>query len=168
MISNERYSQEIISLLCFRFSKYNLLAIKDFLGNERFMQFLEQFAGAYVKVPSNKKLWEAIDDLKLYALHTKKKEAYRARRLSEWEALEVKFVAECKRRKITERHGERIAREVANELREALAWLSEVDKVEKSQRAVYSPIEMDNPPQSLPASNSHVHQKRGGQEEHKG
>ena len=123
----------LLQFICWRLQKFNIVALDRHLGDKEFLRFLSQFAGCYIKLPPAQKIYDIIDDYKLYLLNGKLKDAYRNRRLMEWETLDRQFNIECKKRRIRYDSGRKLVQKVTKEIGVASNWYSRLKKIEEKQ-----------------------------------
>lgn len=129
----EDEEKEIIRFLCYKYQKFNLVALLKYMGHKRFLQFLDIFSGCYVKIPPAARLINLINQYRLYKLGIHARRLYREKKILDWQTTEMQFLEQCKKLKIQKERGKQFIREMENILQAAYEWETKLNALEKEQ-----------------------------------
>lgn len=125
--------RELMDLMCYRFMRFNLLSLAQFLNESDFIRFMDRFAGCYIKIPPAAKILETFDEYKLYLLSKRIDELYEQRKINELHELEKQFLLVCRRLHIKYDTGRKVAKKVEEDLQETARWTTRMRELDERQ-----------------------------------
>lgn len=126
--------EEFVTAFAWKFSKLNILSLLEFLGEKRFLEFLDQFGGNYIRVPTASKINDFFERQKLLHIHRLMTEAYKRGDSRAWETFEHQFIYECKNRlHIRYETGLQLVKQLEAENKESLSWYRNLKAMESRQ-----------------------------------
>lgn len=131
--SDPAIEQEILNLICYRFSRHNLVALMNKYGPEFLLDFLDAFSGCYFRIPPGGKIFSVLDLYRLYHINKEMKKAYDERREEDCLSLERRFLVQCKAMHIRYNTGRQMIRPIAKEIAEANRWRREMQTLRERQ-----------------------------------
>lgn len=126
--------EEFVTAFCHKFAKLNLLGLLEFLGEKRFLEFLDTFGGNYIRVPTASNINDFFERQKLLHIHRLMTAAYKRGDSKAWETFEHQFIYECKNRlHIRYETGLQLVKQLEAESKESLAWYRNLKVMEARQ-----------------------------------
>lgn len=123
---DEGLPASLIDYVCFKYRKLSLSELKGFLGIEKFLDFINLFAGSYLQIPASKKLMKLYYKYLAAVTVLRMKQARAKRDLMDWNRQEAILFKIAKRTKHKYKYIYNQGMSVLKELERVGKWSKEM------------------------------------------
>lgn len=129
----EKNLRNLLIYMCHRHNRMNLTDLLEFLGEEKFVEFIERFGGSYIRIPAPDRISNCIDHYRMLLLYNRINKFYKEKKLADWEEAERQFKLVCSRNHIRYETGFKLAKDTRGRIANALSWYVKLLELERDQ-----------------------------------